>query len=116
MLRGSAGAATSKMYQTIPDAIVFVICGLVAFWLLAAIFEAIGFTKHRYAARGIAALLTARWGMDRHGLHALVAGVDRNRFFLNPDIEEVFGQIGARFKMTSFSAVSFGRAAGRELI
>ena len=54
------------------------IFGLAAFWLLAAIFEAIGFTKHRYAARGIAALLTPRWGMDRHGLQALVAGVDWN--------------------------------------
>jgi hypothetical protein len=36
----------------------FVILGLVVFWLLAAIFEAIGFTKHRYVARGFAALLT----------------------------------------------------------
>jgi general stress protein CsbA len=40
------------------DAILFVIVGLVFFWLLAAIFEAIGFTKHRYVARGLAALLT----------------------------------------------------------
>jgi hypothetical protein len=34
------------------DAILFVILGLVVFWLLAVIFEAIGFTKHRYVARG----------------------------------------------------------------
>jgi O-antigen ligase len=40
------------------DAILFVILGLVVFWLLAAIFEAIGFTKHPYVARGFAALLT----------------------------------------------------------
>ena len=40
------------------DAILFVILGLVVFWLLAATFEAIGFTKHRYIARGFAALLT----------------------------------------------------------
>jgi hypothetical protein len=40
------------------DAILFVILGLVVFWLLAAIFESIGFTKHRYVARGFAALLT----------------------------------------------------------
>jgi hypothetical protein len=29
------------------NAILFVMLGLVAFWVLAAIFEAIGFTKHR---------------------------------------------------------------------
>jgi hypothetical protein len=46
------------MYQTMLDAILFVILGLVVFWLLAAIFEAIGFAKHRYVARGFAALLT----------------------------------------------------------
>ena len=40
------------------NAILFVIVGLVAFWVLAAIFEAIGFAKHRYVARGLAALLT----------------------------------------------------------
>ena len=40
------------------DAILFVIVGLVVFWLLAAIFEAIGFTEHRYVARGFAAVLT----------------------------------------------------------
>jgi hypothetical protein len=40
------------------DAILFVILGLVVFWLVAAIFEAIGFTKHRYVARGLAALFT----------------------------------------------------------
>ena len=40
------------------NAILFVILGSVFFWLLAAIFEAIGFTKHRYVARGFAALLT----------------------------------------------------------
>ncbi len=40
------------------NAILFVIFGLVAFWVLAAIFEAIGFTRHRYVARGLAALLT----------------------------------------------------------
>ena len=40
------------------NAILFVIVGLVAFWALAAIFEAIGFAKHRYVARGLAALLT----------------------------------------------------------
>lgn len=40
------------------DAILFVIFGLVVFWLLAATFEAIGLTKHRYVARGFAALLT----------------------------------------------------------
>ena len=34
------------------------IAGLVAFWVLAAIFEAIGFTRHRYVARGLAGLLT----------------------------------------------------------
>jgi uncharacterized membrane protein YuzA (DUF378 family) len=40
------------------NAILFVIVGLVAFWVLAAIFEAIGSTRHRYVARGLAALLT----------------------------------------------------------
>ena len=40
------------------NAILFVIVGLVAFWALAAIFEAIGSAKHRYVARGLAALLT----------------------------------------------------------
>ncbi len=40
------------------NAILFVILGSVFFWLLAAILEAIGFTKHRYVARGFAALLT----------------------------------------------------------
>ena len=35
------------------NTILFVIFGLVAFWVLAAIFEAIGFTRHRYAARGL---------------------------------------------------------------
>jgi hypothetical protein len=35
-----------------------VILGLVAFWVLAAIFEAIGSTRHRYVARGLAALIT----------------------------------------------------------
>lgn len=40
------------------DAILFVILGLVVFWLLAAIIEAIGLTKHRFVARGFAALLT----------------------------------------------------------
>jgi hypothetical protein len=40
------------------DAILFVIVGVVVFWLLAAILEEIGFTKHRYLARGFAALLT----------------------------------------------------------
>ena len=40
------------------NAILFVIFGLAAFWVLAAIFEAIGFTRHRYVARGLAALLT----------------------------------------------------------
>ena len=40
------------------DAILFVILGVVVFWLLAAIFEEIGFKKHRYVARGLAALLT----------------------------------------------------------
>jgi hypothetical protein len=38
--------------------ILFVILGSVFFWLLAAIFEATGFTKHLYVARGCAALLT----------------------------------------------------------
>jgi hypothetical protein len=38
--------------------ILFVILGSVFFWLLAAIFGAIGFTKHLYVARGCAALLT----------------------------------------------------------
>jgi hypothetical protein len=33
------------------NAILVVILGLVAFWMLAAIFEAIGFTRHRYVAR-----------------------------------------------------------------
>ena len=40
------------------DAILFVILGLVVFWVLAAIFEAMGLTKHRYVARGFAALVT----------------------------------------------------------
>jgi hypothetical protein len=40
------------------DAILFLILGLVLFWLLAAILEEIEFTKHRYVARGLAALLT----------------------------------------------------------
>jgi len=40
------------------NAILFAILGSVFFWLLTAIFEAIGFTKHRYVARGFAALLT----------------------------------------------------------
>jgi hypothetical protein len=40
------------------NAILFAVLGSVFFWLLAAIFEAIGFTKHRYVARGFAALLT----------------------------------------------------------
>jgi hypothetical protein len=40
------------------DAILFVILGLIVFWLLAAILEEIGFTRHRYVARGFAALLT----------------------------------------------------------
>ena len=39
-------------------AIFFALLGSVFFWLLAAIFEAMGFTKHRYVARGFAALLT----------------------------------------------------------
>jgi hypothetical protein len=33
--------------QTMLNAILFVIFGVVVFWLLANIFEAIGFTKHR---------------------------------------------------------------------
>ena len=57
-LGGSARAATFERYQTMLDAILFVLVGLVVFWVLAAIFEAIGFTKHRYVARGFAALLT----------------------------------------------------------
>ena len=40
------------------NAILFVTLGLVAFWVLAAIFEAIGSTRHRYVTRGLAALLT----------------------------------------------------------
>ena len=40
------------------NAILFVMLGVVVFRMLAAIFEAIGFTKHRYVARGLAALLT----------------------------------------------------------
>jgi len=40
------------------NAVLFVILGSVFFWLLVAIFEAIGFTKHRYVAPGFAALLT----------------------------------------------------------
>jgi hypothetical protein len=40
------------------NAILFVILGVVVFWLLAAIFEAIGFTSNRYVTRGFAALLT----------------------------------------------------------
>jgi hypothetical protein len=46
------------MYQTMLHAIGFVIVGVAVFWLLAAIFLAIGFTKHRYVAPGIAALRT----------------------------------------------------------
>ena len=40
------------------DVILFVILGLVVFRLLAAVFEAMGLTKHRFVARGLAALLT----------------------------------------------------------
>jgi hypothetical protein len=40
------------------NAILFVIIGLVVFWVLAAIFEAIGSPRHRYVARGLLALLT----------------------------------------------------------
>jgi hypothetical protein len=57
-LGGYGGAATLERYQTVLNAILFVIFGVVVFWLLAAIFEAIGFTKHRYVTRGLAALLT----------------------------------------------------------
>ena len=35
------------------NTILFVIFGFVAFWVLAAIFEAIGFTGYRYDARGL---------------------------------------------------------------
>ena len=101
------------------DAILFVILGLVVFWLLAAIFEAIGFTKHRYVARGFAALLTIAAACIGTGIPALVASVDWHRgcFCLSPDIEEVSGQIEARIKIRNFSAVPFAtrRAAGRDL-
>jgi len=40
------------------DAILFVILGVAVFYLLAAIFEEIGFTTRRYVARGLAALVT----------------------------------------------------------
>jgi hypothetical protein len=49
------------MYQTMLDAILFVTLGPVVFWLLAAICEAMRFTKHRYVAPGLAALLTIAW-------------------------------------------------------
>ena len=48
------------MYQTMLDAILFVILGVAVFWLLAAIFEEIGFTNRRYVARGLAALVVVR--------------------------------------------------------
>ena len=51
-------AATFERYQNMLSVILFVILGLVALWVLAAIFEAIGFTRHRYVARGLAALFT----------------------------------------------------------
>jgi len=86
------------------NAILFVILGSVFFWLLAAIFEAIGFTKHRYVARGFAALLTIAAACIGTGIPALVASVDWHRgcFCLSPDIE--------------FSPVPFvaRRAAGRD--
>ena len=40
------------------DTVLFVILGLVAFWVLTAIFEAIGSRKHPYLARVLAAGLT----------------------------------------------------------
>jgi len=40
------------------NAVLFVIFGVDVFWLLAAIFEAIEFTRNRYVTRGFAALLT----------------------------------------------------------
>ena len=81
------------------NAILFVIFGVVVFWLLAAIFEAIGFTKHRYVARGLAALLTIAGACIGTGYQHWWQGL-RNRgcFCLSPDIEEVPGQIGAESK------------------
>jgi hypothetical protein len=51
----------------------------------------------RTRLRGIAHL---RRGMHRHGIRALVAGVDWNRgcFCLSPDIEEASGQMGQESK------------------
>jgi hypothetical protein len=75
------------------------------FWLLAAIFEAIGFTKRRYVARGFAALLTiagACIGTGYQQWWQVLIGIGA-AFVLSPDIEEVSGQIGARIKMRNFS-------------
>jgi hypothetical protein len=75
-LGGYGGAATFERYQTMLNAILFVILGMVVFWLLAAIFEAMGFTKHRYVARGFAALLTIAGAFIgtgyRHWLQVLI--------------------------------------------
>lgn len=67
------------------DAILFVILGLVVFWLLAAILEAIGFTKHRYVARGFAALLTiagACIGMGYQHWWQVLIGIGAAFFYL----------------------------------
>lgn len=40
------------------DTILFVILGLVVFWVLTAIFEAIALKRHPYLARTLAAVLT----------------------------------------------------------
>ena len=76
---GSAEALISEMYQTMLDAILFVILGLVVFWLLAAIFEARGFTKHRHVARGFAALLTIAGAWIRTGTGIGGSRVNWNR-------------------------------------
>ena len=94
------------------DAILFVIVGLVVFWVLAAIFEAIAFTKHRYVARGFAALLTiaAAWiGTGYKHWWQVLNGIGVAFVYL-----QTLGSLRtnrARIKMTSFSAVPF--AAGR---
>ena len=97
------------------NAILFVILGVVVFWLLAAIFDAIGFTKHRYVTRGFAALLTiagACIGTGYQHWWQVLIGIG-GRFCLSPDIEEVSRQIGGRIKMRNLSPVPFRSPMGR---
>jgi len=50
--------ASAEGFQTMLDAILFVILGLVVFWVLTAIFEALGLKDRPYTARLLAAVLT----------------------------------------------------------